>query len=947
MRFGLLGPVVLRRDGALAPVRAPMARNLLAGLLLSANQLVTTDRLIDIMWGTDPPPTAVHSLHNHVMRLRAQLDEETAGNIQTATTGYLLHVAAADLDLELFTQQVRRGHQAKAAGDWETAANEFTAALALWRGDPLADVTSPLLRTTKAPQISQLRLDTLEARVDVWLQLGRYGEAIDELTELTADRPLRERFHGQLMLACSMAGRRADALEAYRRAWRILNDELGVEPGAELQQLHQRILAADPALAGTVTANVTTALPAAQSGNAEPAEQLAVPVPAQLPLDPADFTGRDEEYKTLRGLLSAEISRVGPGAVVISAIGGMGGVGKTSLAVHTAHRLRERFPDGQLFVSLQGSTNPLEPVEVLARLLRDLGVPDSAIPVGEAERAAHYRSVLAVRSMLIVLDDASDSTQVQPLLPGTAACAVIITSRATLADLPGAAHIGLDALDDSDSRALFTAIVGRQRAEADPDGTEGILKSCAGLPLAIRIAGSRLASRASWTTGKMSRLLASERRRLAELATGDLAVRASFEVSYRALPQASPDPARVFRLIGLAGLPSISLPAVAALADAATEDAAAAMEILLDAHLVDSPEPDRFTLHDLLRLYAVERAAQDETDESRHEALHRLLAWYLHTVSGCIPLLGSKVPPVSLAPLPAGVPALSFDDPADALGWLQDEHANLIQAATLAATHGMDDACWQLAWLGTEFLKRTGYWTDQKTVGRRGLAAAERSGNKTAIAGMLNVLGGAHGVGDEFPAAIEHFERSLAIWRELGDRGGEAKTLSNLALAELHAGQTASAIIRLADALAINRERGNRVGEGYALHNLGYAHQLSGELPEALTSLSQALAIRTEQGDTYRMATTLHSMGIVLLGLGRISEAMEHLERALAISRDGGMSHIEGMTLASLGDGLRALDRLSEARARWRQALDILSSINYPDAEAVRDRLRIADAVDT
>jgi DNA-binding SARP family transcriptional activator len=934
MRFGLLGPVVLCRDDVLTPVRAPTTRNILAALLLSPNQLVAADRLIDVMWGSQPPPTAIHSLHNHVKRLRTLLEEAGAGRVQTSTSGYLLEAAADDIDLELFTQLGKQAQQARAAAQWQTAADKLTAALALWRGDPLADVTSLLLRTTKVPPLSQLRLDAMEARVDAWLALGRHAEAIRELRELTAAHPLRERFHGQLMLAASLAGRRADALDAYQRAWKILADELGVEPSAELQQLHQRIITADPALHPTPPAAGPAQLSSPPGGP---------PVPAQLPLDPVDFTGRDEEVGILRRLLAAAPELASPGAVVISAIAGMGGIGKTSLAVHAAHLLRDRFPDGQLFVGLQGATSPLRAGEVLATLLRDLGVPDSAIPAREAERASRYRSLLATRRMLIVLDDARDSGQVQPLLPGTASCAVIITSRAALADLAGAAHISLGTLERNEARALFTTIIGRRRAEADPDGTEAVLAYCAGLPLAIRIAGGRLASRAAWTPTRLSALLASERRRLTELAAGDLAVRASFEVSYRTLPPGEPDPATIFRLAGLASLPVIGLPAVAALAGASTEDTAAAMEVLLDAHLVDSPAPDRFTLHDLLRLYAVERAGQDDTAQSRGQAMARLLAWYLHTLKACAEMLGGHQPPVTPGPPPARVRILAIDDLGAALDWLKAERSSLIQAVTLAAAHGMDEACWQLAWLVLKFMTWEGTWSDQIPVTEAGLAAAERSGNKTAIAGLLVALGIALSGTGEHAAAIGHYDRSIAIWRELGDKLGESRALSNLGLSELQSGHASSAITRFEQALVIDRELGSRPGESLRLHHLGSAHQVSVQWEEALDCFRQSLAIAVEVGDPHRLATTMHSIGDALLALGRAGEAIEHLNQALVLCRENGMRYGEGMTLASLGECSQALGNVADARAQWRQALDLLDSLGAPEAETVRDRLRLAE----
>jgi tetratricopeptide (TPR) repeat protein len=571
---------------------------------------------------------------------------------------------------------------------------------------------------------------------------------------------------------------------------------------------------------------------------------------------------------------------------------------------------------------------------VLARFLRDLGITEDAIPVGEAERAARYRSVTASRRMLIVLDDAHTAAQVRPLLPGTAGCAVLITSRSTLAGLSGATHTDLAALTPAESRTLLAAIIGAARTNADPVGTDAIVDACAGLPLALRIAGSRLASRPSWTPTWMSTLLR-EQRRLPELATGDVAIRTSFEVSYHSLPKSQDaDPARVFRL-----------PAVAALVSSCAGHTATAMETLLDTHLVTSPQPDRYTLHDLLRLYAAERATDEETPQSRRDALRRLLTWYLHSLSASLHALGGQSPP-TLAPLPPQIQAPVVAERGAALDWLKAERANLVQAVSLAAQLEMDELCWQLAFLVEQFLTREGARADHATVCRSGLAAAERSGDKVAIASLLTGLGVALDTLHDHRAAIDYFSRSVTVWHEIGDKSREARSLSNVGLAELQSGEASSAISRFKTALAIDQELGDRAGQAHQLHRLGSAHHLAGRRRDALDWFRQSLAIRTELGESRHQAATLHSIGEVLIELGRISEGMEQLERTLIICRDNGMPYGEGMTLATLGDGLRALGKTDEAEASWRQALGILADLGAPEAQAVRDRLRRAAAPD-
>ena len=626
MRFGLLGRVVVRDGDVLSAVNPPMSRTLLAALLVSANQVVPAERLVDVMWNDSPPASATASLHNHVAKLRSRL-AGTGAVVRTVAPGYLLNVASGDLDVEAFTGLLDRATQVGAAGEWAAAEASLTAALALWRGDPLADVTSEALRASETPRLQQFLLDAQEARVDACLHLGRYREAIAELGALTVAYPLRERFHEQLMIACSRTGRVADALAAYRRARKVLRDELGIEPGASLRELHQLILAGDPAVSAVPPQVIVAKTPASALGAGHGTPGLAAP--AQLPSDAADFTGRDAQVGSLCGELASEPADARPGAVTIALITGMGGVGKTTLAIHAAHRLRDQFPDGQLFACLYSDCfRPTCPAEVLARFLRDLGVPEGAIPDGLEERASRYRSLLAGRRVLVVLDAAHDAAQVRPLLPGSATSAVIVTSRNTLVDLSGSRRLHLDVLHEHESLELFRAIVGQARVAVEQAATADVLRACAGLPLAVRVSASRLASRPRWSIAHLAMRLADERTRLSELTAGDLSIRASLAVSYDALCGTRPESARVFRLLGLADRAAISLAAVTALAGQPRAEAAQALEALVDSHLLDCPAPERFRMHELVRSYAAELAEAVDTLDDRNAALERMFLWY-------------------------------------------------------------------------------------------------------------------------------------------------------------------------------------------------------------------------------------------------------------------------------------------------------------------------------
>jgi DNA-binding SARP family transcriptional activator len=673
-----------------------MARNVLAALLLNANRVVSAGRLVDVLWGDDPPASAVPSLHNHVMRLRAALGELGASRVKTVAPGYLIEVGDGELDLDEFGRLSRRGRDALAAGDWDTALRGLSAALALERGEPLADVTSRLLREQEMPRLVQMRLDVVEARIDARLRLGRSAEAIAELAALTVSYPLRERFHEQLMLACYQKGQQAEALNAYRRAREVLAGELGTEPGPGLRRLHQQVLAQDP---GLVIA----------------ARREAAVRPAQLPADLGDFTGRGDEVTLLTGLGAGAWQQ--PGVVPVCVVTGPGGIGKTSLAIHAAHQIRDRFADGELYARLGGSAGRLaEPRQVLGRFLRDLGGDPAQIPYGEAERAARFRSVLAGRRVLIVLDDARDSGQVVPLLPGVTGCAVIVTSRSPLADLPNVCQLSLKPLTSGQALELLSRIVGSPRLRAEAGPAANVAELCAGLPLAVRIAGARLAARPHWQVKELADRLADTAARLDELAVGDLSVRASFAASYVRL-RADPGglaPARAFRLLGLWAGPDISTPAVAALLGVDPHAAEHALETLLDSHLLQAGRSaGRYHCNGLLSVYAAERAREEDSPADTDAAMQRLLAWYLHSAVAASQAMAPGARPIPLGPLPEGLPPCEPYVPAQAVAWLTAELPNLRAAAQTAAAREDHQTSWKFTAVLSSFQGHQSPWAIQ------------------------------------------------------------------------------------------------------------------------------------------------------------------------------------------------------------------------------------------
>jgi len=516
---------------------------LLAYLLVRPGELVTVDELAEVIWGDALPANPRTAVQTYVSRLRQRLPLEEV--LQSRPGGYVLAAARGDIDVGSFEILLEQASQAARAGDRQADAGLLRQALALWRGVPLADVPSEMLQRNVVPQLVEQRLRALQRRIEADLALGRHAEVVAELRALTDQYPLREKYWALLMLALYRCGREADALQAYQRARRVLVDELGIDPGPDLRGLHQAVLTNDPALA------VPPAAAAGGGGGVRP---------SQLPLDVAHFVGRADLVEEIKRLLGDDQQ------VPVVAVSGPPGVGKTALAVHAAHRLAERFPDGQLSVDLQGSTaglRPLPPLEVLGRFLRALGVAPGAIPGDLAEAGAFFRSRVAGRRLLVVLDNAADATQVLPLLPASPGCGVVVTSRRMLTALERASHLRLAVLDTGEALALLGRLAGPQRVAAEPEAAAEVARWCGHLPLALRIAGARLAARPAWPVAVLAERLGDAQRRLDELELAEVGVRASFAVSFAQL-QASQDPsdrtaATAFELLGVLDGPEVGV----------------------------------------------------------------------------------------------------------------------------------------------------------------------------------------------------------------------------------------------------------------------------------------------------------------------------------------------------------------------------------------------------
>jgi DNA-binding SARP family transcriptional activator len=912
MRFRILGPIEVLSPTGWAPIGAAKWRSLLACLLVCPGEVVSTETLIDELWGDSPPPTANNLVSIYVHRLRKEvLGDAESWRLVYRAHGYLLRVSPGDLDIDEFESLVASGRNALAAADPDRAAALLAEALGLWRGPLLADVQPSARLATHAHRAAELRLAATELRVEADIACGRAPQVVAELRGLVREHPLREGLWVLLIRALSEADRAAEALEAYEQARQAIAEELGADPGSELKRLYAELLAAEAA-AGPVRSILR---------------------PAQLPTDIRDFTGREAHVAQLCTLLLDGNHESAPGAVPIAAVSGAGGLGKTTLAVHAAHRVRAEFPDGQLYVDLLGaSAQPAEPGEVLARFLRDLGIEGNKVPAHDDERAALFRTTLVGRRVLILLDNARDAAQVRPLLPGSSACAVLVTARNRTSDLAGTRFVDLTVLADTEALALFSRIVGEGRAAAEPVATAEVLVACAGLPLAIRICAARLAARRQWRIATLAGRLRSEHRRLDELSIGDLAVRASFQVSYDSLRLSAGgvDPARVFRLLGLWQGSRISLAAAAALLGAQEdqEDAvAAALETLVDANLLESPAPDWYLFHDLLRVYATERAQAEEPEAVREEAVNRLLRWYLDTTEAAANVVS---PQRYLVPRQTGTPGyqpLAFASLEEALAWYDGERANLVSATRLAASVGLHDVAWRLPPTLFPVFSRRSNWADCVTTHRIGLESAQRAGNRAGAAWVLNQMGFALArLRDS--EAFDCLKQALAIRRELGDTRGEAQTA--IALGEGHLkvhGPGAEALRYLRLAVDLLAPMGAISLRSVALNNLGEVYFELGDLDAAEECYVQARDICREMVGGHVEGHVLHNLGRVYHFQQRFADAVASFTEALRKHRAAGLLWGEAVTLKHLGEVRAETGDLGDARSSLAEALRIFEQI--------------------
>ncbi|MGW1057076.1 AfsR/SARP family transcriptional regulator [Micromonospora rubida] len=999
MRWSVLGPVQVTAGGRILAIDRPQQRAVLALLLLDADRLVSAGQLVAALWADDPPATARTQVQVCVSRIRAALRAEgAAGLLVTQGGGYRLTVRGTELDLAEFTAAVEQARAEEAAGRPAEAARLLRAGLALWRGPALAGAAGAFVATAAAG-LDEQRLAAHERLAAVELGLGRCTGVAHALRPLVTAHPLREPLVARYLLALAGCGQQAAALRLYAETRRQLVDELGVEPGAELAEAHLRVLrgqvpartvppglgpppepdrpagsttfaapgptpvapdASEPAAPGPTPAGTDAAEPGPDSAGAV-ASQPVGPPPAQLPGEPAWFTGRTAALRELNDLLPGDpaagdgTTRTGDAgggdgagrAVVISAIAGTAGVGKTTLAVHWAHRVAHRYPDGQLYVNLRGfdlDGRAVPPAEALRGFLAALHVPPQRVPTDLPGQSALFRSLLAGRRVLVLLDNARDDEQVRPLLPGSPGSLVVVTSRNRLTGLvvsDGARPVTLDLLAPAESRELLGRRLGRARAGTEPAALNEIVRRCAGLPLALAIVAARAVGQPDVPLAALAaELRDTNADRLAALETGDPATdaRAVFSWSYRALDAES---ARLFRLLGLHPGPDVARPAVASLAGLPPSRVGPLLAGLARANLLTERLPGRYAMHDLLRAYASELCHEAEPEAERAAARSRLLDHYLHATHAADHLLD----PYRLArpaTLPAPEQGVTVDDRPDhawATGWFTAEHHVLLAAVEQAAGTGLDRHAWMLAAALTTYLDRRGHWPELAAAHRTALVAARRRGDLAGQALAHRGLAIAcTWLGDHRGAHL-HYGRDLELYRELGDDTGRAHTHLGVSWVLARQGRHRAALDETQRALDLYRVAGYRVGQAKALNNLGWLHARLGEPGPALHCCRAALRLHEENGDRHGAALTWDSLGYVHHGRGDHGRAADCYRRALALHRELGDRYDEAEVLDNLGDTERAAGDLAAARRAWRAASAIFDELRHPDADRPRAKL--------
>ncbi|MFF2518970.1 BTAD domain-containing putative transcriptional regulator [Streptomyces sp. NPDC058086] len=932
LRFAVLGPVRGWRGPDEIDLGPPKQRAVLAILLLGEGAQVSVQTLVDAVWGTGSPGSALSSLRTYVYRLRQLLGPPA---IHSVGDGYQMSTCPDSLDLTAFRHLVGRADQARRDNDSKAAARYLNDALAHWQGTALTGIRGEYAQAQR-DRLDRLRLSALEASFAVRLDLGEHTDIARELAALVAEHPMDERFREMLMLALYRSGRQAEALMTYSEARSLLADELGIDPGPALRHMHERILRADVAL---------TTPPA----STHPPQQAPLQTtPAQLPVDLPAFVGRAAQLAQVDLMLDGDDGM--PAHVGVAVITGMAGVGKSTFAVHWAHRVASRFPDGQLYINLRGfdpSGLPVSPDRALRTVLESFGSEPISLPQDADALAACYRTQLAGRQVLLLLDNARDAQQVRPLLPANPGCMVIVTSRNRLSGLiatDGAHPVHLDVLTLAEARDFLARRLSANRAAAEPAALDEIIEHCARLPLALSIAAARALARSAFPLATLAHELANGQSRLNTLSGCDTAadVRAVFSWSYHAL---TPAAARLFRLIALYPGPDTSLAAAASLAGLTVPHTYQLLTELTEAHLVDEPGPGRYVLHDLLRAYADELTCATDAPDERHAARIRVLDHYLHSAHRAGRAYSPDRQAIALPAPSQGVQAEEFPEGPERAGpaaaWLDTEQAVLMAAIRTAAAHGCDTHTWQLAWAIGHHLDRKAHWHDLEATQRMAMEAAKRLEDLCAQAHVHQNLARAAACLGRVEEARNHMERAVELFTAAGEMTACAESHRLLSWVAEQQGDLEAALSHAEQSLARHRVTGDPGPRtAAALNAVGWCHILLGQHPQALAHCQEALAITEVHHRPYLAADILDSIGLAQHHLGRHSDAVASYEQALALFRKVGVPYAEADTLRRLGDTHRSSGQVEQARAAWTQALAVLERLDHADKEAVRAQLK-------
>jgi DNA-binding SARP family transcriptional activator len=946
--FRVLGPLEVLRDGDPQVLGSSGVRGTLACLLLEPNQVVSMDRLVDTLWSGEPPATARTIIHGYISRIRklfaAGASEAAADDqpeVVTRPPGYLLRVDSDRVD----------AHRARALVNHAQGLEEsersavLAEALTLWRGPVLSDVSSSRLHRMVAPNLDELRMLATEERIAADLELGRHQQLVVELSTLVDENPLRERLTAQLMLAHYRSGHRAQAQGRYHELRERLSQELGIDPGPELRHLYERLLRDDDTLLSPQQRTT--------SGGSTGAG-VARPTPAELPSAAAGFVGRQRELAALDRML---VEREEGSANLLAVLTGTAGVGKSALAVTWAQRVARSFPDGQLYASLRGfdsERDPLSPGEALTSMLKTLGMAGDAIPVDLDDRAALYRSLLADRRVLVLLDNAKDSEQVRPLLPGSSESLVIVTSRRRLDGLvvrSGARVLPLETLPTETAVELLDRTGAPGSSASEPDAARRLAGLCGGLPLALRIAAARLAANPGRGVSDLVDELTDERNRLhaLDIDDADISVRRAFDISFRSL---HPTHASTFRMLGLVPGHTFTAHAIAALCGTDPITARRRLRALALAHLLTEPEPDRFGMHDLLRLYARDLVAGRDPEhqksiacsaEEDDAALRRLLRYYLVTADHARRFLRPARDELDFSTYQVHRPGVT--DRTEALEWFDSEWPNLVAMVRAANAHGLHDFAWPLVRLQFNYLMVRCPWEDWIQIYSYGLDSARKVDDPAGKVLMSAGLGVAHSRSGSPGVALAHYAESYRGAVATGDPAWLAMTQVNMGSVLFRLGRYAEAQVHCRDALKTYRTLGDRYREAGALNNLAQVEQVNGHREAALTHLREAEAMYREADDLETLSVVLNNCGEVSIELDRLADAERFHHEALDVALRCGSAMRQAAAYLGLGDAAYSRGDRAVARTRWETALTIFETGGSPKAAEVRKRLEHSLAI--